>query len=86
MIRQDGVPQVVYVNQASGVANHQHGCRDDTDEPIAQTFKHLDSKAFWIASYVSGVVFYPSAASLSEWSGMEIGKTAISSSSSSSSS
>ena len=24
-----------------------------------QTFKHLDSKAFWIAYCVSGVVFYP---------------------------
>ena len=39
-------------------------CRDETDAPIAQyeclqTFKRLDSKAFWIAYCVSGVVFYP---------------------------
>ena len=42
-------------------------CRDDTDVPTysvipfkcLQTFKCLDSKAFWIAYCVSRVVFYP---------------------------
>ena len=43
-------------------------CRDDMDAPIVyiihfkslQTFiKHLDSKAFWIAYCVSGVIFCP---------------------------
>ena len=42
-------------------------CRDDTDAPIYSvihfktvlTFKRLDSKAFWIAYCVSGLVFYP---------------------------
>ena len=41
-------------------------CMDETDAPMAkyifksvQTFKRLDSKAFWTAHCVSGVVFYP---------------------------
>ena len=33
-----------------------------------QTFKHMDSKAFWIAYCVSGVVFYPESIPASlEW-------------------